>query len=108
MSSTFWIALSASSDIAPPASRRSAKAISFRTESCAIFRFSRSLSQRVSVELKDRHAEVDWRGLAAFRNVLVRDYLGIDVACVWHIVSVDLPLFKGQIGEIQKEIRYRI
>ena len=50
-------------------------------------------SQRISLELKTSHAEVDWRALAGFRNVLVHDYLGINVARVWRIVS-DVPLLK--------------
>jgi uncharacterized protein with HEPN domain len=49
-------------------------------------------SQRISAELKSRHSEVDWRGLAGFRNVVVHDYLGINVARVWRIVNVDLPV----------------
>lgn len=50
------------------------------TESC----------QRLSQELKDRHPEVDWRGLAGFRNILVHDYLGIDLEIVWELVDQKL------------------
>jgi uncharacterized protein with HEPN domain len=50
------------------------------TESC----------QRLSEGLKDRHPEVDWRGLAGFRNILVHDYLGIDLEIVWALVDQKL------------------
>ncbi len=29
--------------------------------------------------LKDLHPEVDWRAISGFRNVLVHDYLGINL-----------------------------
>lgn len=50
------------------------------TESC----------QRLSPELKERHTEVDWRGLTGFRNILVHDYLGIDLEIVWALVEQKL------------------
>ena len=36
-------------------------------------------TQRVPDDLKENHPEVEWRALAAFRNVLVHNYLGVDV-----------------------------
>ncbi len=44
-------------------------------------------SQRLSEDLKTRHPEIRWRGISAFRNVLVHDYLGIGVDEVWNIVE---------------------
>jgi uncharacterized protein with HEPN domain len=35
-------------------------------------------TQRLSDELKAGHTGVDWRSIAAFRNVVVHNYLGID------------------------------
>lgn len=40
-------------------------------------------SQRVSAEQKQRHSEVDWLKITGFRNVLVHDYLGVDLERVW-------------------------
>jgi len=45
-------------------------------------------SQRISSELKSRYPEVDWRGLSGFRNVLVHDSSGIDVARIWRIARL--------------------
>ena len=61
-------------------------------------------SQRISSELKARHAEVDCRGVSGFRNVLVHDYLGLNLARIWHIVSVDLPVLAQQMRTIQAEL----
>jgi uncharacterized protein with HEPN domain len=62
------------------------------TESC----------QRLSSGLKERHSEVDWRGLTGFRNILVHDYLGIDLEIVWSLVEKKLS---GLIQMAEAEIK---
>jgi len=54
-------------------------------------------TQRLSDDLKAKHGEIEWRRIAAFRNVLVHDYLGIDVERVWEITQRDVPELKRAI-----------
>ena len=51
-------------------------------------------SQRVSDAVKDSYPDVDWKGLAGFRNVLVHDYLGVDLELVYRAVEHDIPRLK--------------
>lgn len=55
---------------------------------------------RISDELRRRHSDVDWRGIVGFRNVLVHDYLGVDLNRVWRVVERDLPELEQQIAGI--------
>ena len=48
-------------------------------------------TQRLSDDLKATKPEIEWYRIAAFRNVLVHDYLGIDVERVWEITHRDVP-----------------
>jgi len=57
-------------------------------------------TQRLSPDLKAAHPEVDWRGISGFRNVLVHDYLGINLIRVWEIVEGDLSDLKERINNI--------
>ncbi len=50
--------------------------------------------QRLSDDLKFRYPDMDWRSIEAFRNVIVHDYLGIDMQEIWDIVERDLPELK--------------
>jgi uncharacterized protein with HEPN domain len=61
-------------------------------------------TQRIGARLKVQHTEVDWRSIAGFRNVLVHDYLGINLERVWEIVSVHLPILEPQIEAIRGEV----
>lgn len=61
-------------------------------------------AQRLSATLKDKRADVDWRAIAGFRNVLVHDYLGVDLGEVWDIVTRDVPALKNAITEAGAEL----
>jgi len=54
-------------------------------------------AQRVSDDLKAKNPEVEWRRIAAFRNVLVHDYLGVDIERVWEITQREVPQLKEAI-----------
>ena len=54
-------------------------------------------TQQLSEGVKQAHAEIDWYRIAGFRNVLVHDYLGVDVERVWNIIETELPPFERAI-----------
>lgn len=55
-------------------------------------------SQRLSDALKASRPEIDWRGIAGLRNILVHDYLGINLPRVWEIVEVFLPQLRAAVS----------
>jgi uncharacterized protein with HEPN domain len=60
-------------------------------------------SQRLSAGLKDLHPEINWRKMAGFRNVLVHNYLEVDLAVVWQIIAKDLAGLKKQVESLLQE-----
>lgn len=48
-------------------------------------------TQSMSAESKAAHPEVEWQRIAAFRNVLAHNYLGIDVEAIWGYLSAMFP-----------------
>ena len=51
-------------------------------------------TQRLSDEFKLRHPDIEWYKIAGLRNILVHDYLGIDLETVWVTVSSKLQELK--------------
>ena len=47
---------------------------------------------------------IDWRAMAGFRNVIVHNYLGINVARIWQIVAADLPPLRQAIDAMLAEL----
>jgi uncharacterized protein with HEPN domain len=54
-------------------------------------------TQRLSDNIKEKYHEIDWFRIAAFRNVLVHDYLGVDIERVWEITQHDVPPLKKTV-----------
>ena len=60
--------------------------------------------RRLSQEVKDGHPEVDWKGISAFRNILVHEYLGINLVRVWEIIGKELSDLKENVVALRKSL----
>jgi uncharacterized protein with HEPN domain len=60
-------------------------------------------TQRLSAELKAAHPEIQWSGIAGFRNLLVHDYFGVDLRVVWQIVVKDVPELKAAVLQMLRD-----
>ncbi|OFW59701.1 MAG: hypothetical protein A2133_09785 [Actinobacteria bacterium RBG_16_64_13] len=60
-------------------------------------------THHLTESLKARHPEIDWRAIAAFRNVLVHDYLGVDLEVVFGIATSDVARLKEAIQKLKNE-----
>ena len=47
--------------------------------------------KNLSSELRDAEAATPWRAIAGMRDVLIHDYLRVDLEQVWETVARDLP-----------------
>ena len=73
----------------------------------AVVRNLQTLGQSLAqlpLNLKDAHAEIDWRSITGFRNVLVHGYLGVNLSRVWEIVQNDVPVLKRALETMRKEL----
>jgi uncharacterized protein with HEPN domain len=61
-------------------------------------------TKRLSKVLCSQHKDVPWRRIAGLRDVLIHDYMGVDVNAVWEITQKNLPILKTRIAEILKEL----
>ena len=59
-------------------------------------------SQRLSEPLKQTQPQIPWREIAAFRNILVHNYLGIDLEIVWTVIQRDIPTLKQALDSMSE------
>ena len=58
------------------------------------------LTMRISDEMQASHPEVEWFKTRGFRNVLVHEYLGVDLERVWNILENDLSKLKSAVEKM--------
>jgi len=61
-------------------------------------------TQRLADALKSEHGEVNWRRIAGLRNVLVHNYLGLDIPQVWQIIVRELPALKLSVEAMLRDV----
>lgn len=53
--------------------------------------------KRLSDDFKSRNTNIPWRNIAGLRDVLIHDYMGVDLVNVWNVVQLNLPALKKVI-----------
>jgi len=61
-------------------------------------------SQRLTDVIRASEPDVPWRAIAGFRNILVHDYLAIDVDAGWLVVDQDLPRLRAALERMEKRL----
>lgn len=57
-------------------------------------------SQRLSQNIKKQYPEIPWKNISGFRNILVHDYLGVDLDMIWSVVDKELHPLELVLTEI--------
>jgi len=48
-------------------------------------------AKRVSAETRSRLTNLDWKAICGMRDVLIHDYIGVDLDEVWNVASMRIP-----------------
>ena len=51
--------------------------------------------KRLPEPWKTREANIPWRNIAGFRDVIAHAYFGVDLELVWSVVQEELPALMG-------------
>lgn len=57
-------------------------------------------AKNLSDSLKRDNPDVPWREIGDFRNILVHEYLNVNIGRVWQVVEHDVPHLKTAISRI--------
>jgi uncharacterized protein with HEPN domain len=58
---------------------------------------------KITEKIRSDYPNIEWQKIKDFRNRIVHDYVGIDLAIVYEIISHDLKLLKPEIEKIISE-----
>ncbi|MDB9474816.1 DUF86 domain-containing protein [Dolichospermum circinale] len=54
-------------------------------------------TKRLSPELRSKYSDVPWQQMAGLRDVLIHDYLKVNLNLVWQIIEQNLSDLKRQV-----------
>ena len=56
-------------------------------------------AKRVSPDVRGRLATLDWKTICGMRDVLIHDYIGVDLDEVWHVASSRIPELRAVLEQ---------
>lgn len=60
-------------------------------------------TKRLSPELKSTYPDVAWKQIAGLRDILIHDYLKVNLHRVWGIIEQNLPQLKQTVEKILQQ-----
>ncbi len=54
-------------------------------------------SNKIPTDFRGKYPEMPWKSLIGLRNILIHDYMGVDVNSVWENIRKELSPLKKQV-----------
>jgi uncharacterized protein with HEPN domain len=70
---------------------------SFQNDKKTILSYTRSFEiigeacKNIPEAFRNRHPQIDWKGFAGLRDIIIHQYFGIDYAAIWDTVENEVP-----------------
>ncbi len=61
-------------------------------------------AKNIPENIRNQYTEIPWRRMVGLKNIVIHDYLGVDLSIVWRIITKNLPETKQLIVKILNEI----
>lgn len=56
-------------------------------------------AKRVSAETRAGFAKLDWKAICGMRDILIHDYIGVDLDEVWNVASSRIPELQAMLEQ---------
>lgn len=58
-------------------------------------------TKNIPMSIRDQNSDIPWSQMAGMRNVLIHNYMGVDLMTVWKVTKERLPDLKSKIERIR-------
>jgi uncharacterized protein with HEPN domain len=60
-------------------------------------------ASKITIETRNAGTQIEWQNIIGMRNKVVHDYLSVDYAVVWQVVTVNLPKLIVELEKLLAE-----
>ena len=60
-------------------------------------------TKHISMDFRDKNPDFPWKQMAGMRDILIHNYLGIDIYSVWYTIETNMPPLKQQLLQISNK-----
>jgi uncharacterized protein with HEPN domain len=57
-------------------------------------------AKHIPTSFRKKHLDIPWSKMAGMRDVLIHDYMGVDLKTVWMVVQMRLPELKPMLEKL--------
>jgi uncharacterized protein with HEPN domain len=57
-------------------------------------------AKKVPAEFREKHPQIEWRGMTGMRDRLIHDYFGVDYELVWDVVINKIPMMQAELEKV--------
>ena len=61
--------------------------------------------KKISPELLGHRPDIPWRRIAGMRDVLIHDYMGVDLEAVWRVTQQELFQLRQAVEELLRKVQ---
>lgn len=59
-------------------------------------------TKNIPMSVRDQYSDIPWSQMAGMREVLIHNYMGVDLMTVWKVITERLPDLKSEIEKINQ------
>jgi len=58
-------------------------------------------TKHIPAAVRKKHPDIPWKNMAGMRDILIHDYMGVDLITVWKVIKERLPELKPLLKKVQ-------
>lgn len=62
-------------------------------------------SKKISIEIKKKYPEIEWKKMSGLRDILIHEYSGINKEIIWDVIQTKISVLKSGVRDVLKDLK---